>query len=497
MINFDILVISVVRSILVWFGMWLLLGGNIKKSTLIKNFLFTTIFRYVGYIFVGTWIGPFLFIATFFFTNLTLKGFKHKADKNFFHLAVVFMNIILGRTWAAWVVYRISLLNNIDYKLFEYTPIHSYHYQVVVENWGIYRLPIIAFLEISIITAFLFGCKYAIRKTKFSDFIQSSNSEYLKLLAIAAGVGLIGHYIIIFAPAILGITCQDLVRLHPLYLSTIMFLSFSLIFLLRVIVRKEDALLQRKLNLKELNDKLFDTKIRLATLETEVVDKEILIEQLDKNIQEMDNLQQRLRDFEHGQNNLLIAIAGAVESDNKEVIAELLKQYDVKVHGVSKHKMAYPEINQLKTSKLWAIRRLLLAKIEMASVHDIKFTIEVPEPVEEVGIPVLDLVDMLGVWLDNAIEEAVFTTDKWVHISFLEIKNDDIVTSLEIRVSNSCRCQNLNLEDLEVRGFSTKGEGRGVGLAIVSDIMEQLDNIYLSTKITDDKYVQLLEIELF
>ena len=100
---------------------------------------------------------------------------------------------------------------------------------------------------------------------------------------------------------------------------------------------------------------------------------------------------------------------------------------------------------------------------------------------------------------DNIKEEFDRYKKLSVHVkdtSFILDEDSDGVAILEIRVTNSCRENVLNLSTINEQGISTKGEGRGSGLPIVEKMMLKYENIYISTKVSDGKFMQLLEIVL-
>lgn len=100
-----------------------------------------------------------------------------------------------------------------------------------------------------------------------------------------------------------------------------------------------------------------------------------------------------------------------------------------------------------------------------------------------------DITRVLGIFIDNAIEEAIHTTDRKVELSGRE---DD--KNISFTVKNSVR------KEMQARGIvtgtTTKGLGRGQGLRIAEKIIKKYDNILWNSYFTDDRYVQIITIEL-
>ena len=90
----------------------------------------------------------------------------------------------------------------------------------------------------------------------------------------------------------------------------------------------------------------------------------------------------------------------------------------------------------------------------------------------------------MGIFLDNAMEEAALTMDKQIDIRF--VSNKDMYEAV---ISNSVRRE----KDV-VPGLSDKGLGRGNGLMIVHKILETYPNIILNSYTNNGKFIQHLEI---
>jgi len=98
-----------------------------------------------------------------------------------------------------------------------------------------------------------------------------------------------------------------------------------------------------------------------------------------------------------------------------------------------------------------------------------------------------DLIRLLGILIDNAAEESVFTPEKCIGI---RIADDSTRTSF--RISNSFRPETQKRG--VIRGTTDKGLGRGNGLVIAGKIIEKYENVILNSYFTEDEFVQNLSI---
>lgn len=223
--------------------------------------------------------------------------------------------------------------------------------------------------------------------------------------------------------------------------------------------------------------------------------KDQLIKYLEDQIAVIGNFQKELRDFKHGQAELLVAINASIESGDKQLMRKLLDQYNIRVKEIFELEPKFPFVSNL-TGTLMPVRHLILAKANLSQMHGVSLTAEIPVEISDIPLPLLDFIDILGVWLNNAIEEAILTEEKTVHVSFIVDENLGGSPVLELRVSNSFRPKSIHcLDVLYQQGVSTKGDNRGKGLAIVREKLMMHDNIHIKTQILNNKFIQLLEIE--
>ena len=467
------MIISLNKTLLIWIGMWILSNSGYKRRTFILYVVLTFIFSYYGYFLVGNWISPVLFIFSFVISNYQKGGWISASKTNFFHLSIAFMIMILGSTWADLMMLWIPF----------------YHGGDNIGQVMVYEPPISSLIKFLICIMFFCLARAALKKSGIAEFIKRIDAEHSAILSTGMGILLLCYYGVIFIPTIFNISSSAMIRMQPVYMTLLTFITSGLILLFNAITKKEMLLGYRNATLANINAQLYDKQ-------KEIIQKEALIESLDKKIMDIGNVQKQLKKFKHGQNELLMALGGAIESGDKKVIYELLEQYGIKVKAVSEGGLEFPDVSQLNGAKLMPLRFFLLSKADEAIKKKINFTTEMSTEILEIGMPVLDFIDILGIWLNNAIEEAIHTAEKWIHTSFIVEQDPDGLTILEVRVTNSCRKNTLNPLLAGKRGVSTKGAGRGNGLSIVEELMVEHDHIYVNTNVSDGKFMQLLEIVL-
>ena len=135
------------------------------------------------------------------------------------------------------------------------------------------------------------------------------------------------------------------------------------------------------------------------------------------------------------------------------------------------------------------MRSLLLSKLAVMAQKGIDCRLEAIYPMERVGMDVWDFTRCLGILLDNAAEAAAETETPWVEIVLLSQKG-----RLSLRVSNPY-IGAIDPDKIWTEGFSTKGEGRGLGLPGYQRILEDYPHAAASTSWADGVFIQKLTVE--
>ena len=482
---------AVDRSVLIWIGMCILLNKRYRWYTLGLYIVLTAIFRYYGALYLNEWMGPLLFAFTFLISNIRKTGFISESMKNFFYLSLVFMTMILSKTWVTLIMYKFDVAG-ICLNIFRN------------ENICLAREVYVSlFFEFVIALFIFFVTRWTLKKLGITNSIQRIDPEYRVLLTMGIGTVLACYYIVILIPAIASFECSGIIYMQTIYISVLSLITGGLIALYHAIVKKEMVLIRKNATLIQLNNQLAETEEELFhaerslfDLKNEIVEKQSQLEGIEDVFMEMENMQERLRDFEHGQNAFLIAIHGVIESGDKEAMYQVLDAYGIKKENILKCNMDCSETNQIRTPILGTVRNLLFEKITRAKRAGVRFTVEVTEAIYEVGMDIFDFVEILDIWLNNAIEEATYTEEKRVHISFIPDQDLEGRSTLEVCVSNSFREETFLAYQANEQSLSTKGQGRGRGLRIVKTIDKRYEHISTHHEIYPDKFMQILEIKL-
>lgn len=217
--------------------------------------------------------------------------------------------------------------------------------------------------------------------------------------------------------------------------------------------------------------------------------KHYLILGLTTYIQEVEKAYQSVRAFHHDFTNILLSMQETISTKEvgeiRKMYAEILEQR----HIIFVEQRQ--EIAKLKNVKILEIKSVIAAKILQADMHDISVELEITEVLSEVAVDKLDMVRLLGIMLDNAIDEALELagTKPVVRLAIF-----DKGESKYFVVENSMRQEKLPTHLILERGYSTKGNTRGHGLANLETIVSNYP--WVSYHIQAKNYRYRIELEM-
>lgn len=200
-------------------------------------------------------------------------------------------------------------------------------------------------------------------------------------------------------------------------------------------------------------------------------------------------LHDKIRGFKHDFDNIVQAIGGYVETNDMEGLKEYyshLQKDSARVNNLSllnPSTINNPAIYSLLTSKYFAAKDV---GIEIEN-----FEVFVDFKDLEKYIRIYELSRILGILFDNAIDASKESDEKVLN---LWIRNEPNRNRYIIKISNSYKDKSVDTDRIYEKGFSSKGENRGLGLWEVRQFIKKSKNLNLFTTKDDDYFTQQLEI---
>lgn len=203
--------------------------------------------------------------------------------------------------------------------------------------------------------------------------------------------------------------------------------------------------------------------------------------------QDLESIRREVRAFRHDYKNLLAGLSQQADEGELEQLRAALSQLDAGFDRSIGEKIRTS--TQIGNLRIPQVRSLLLSKLASMGAKGIDCRMEVLYPVERVAMDLWDFTRCLGILLDNAAEAAAETETPWVEIVLLSQGE-----RLSLRVSNPY-AGTVEGDKIWTEGFSTKGEGRGLGLSSYQRLLAGYANVTASTSWANGIFVQELTVE--
>ena len=227
----------------------------------------------------------------------------------------------------------------------------------------------------------------------------------------------------------------------------------------------------------------------------EQMEKEIALKQkkfeqkhLQNYTDEIVALYNEIRGFRHDYAGMLVSMQMAIDSGDLQEIDRVYNKVLVKAnHKLRSDKYTYFDLNNIEDS---ALRSLVAQSIVYARNNGVEFTLEVKDTITKLPIDLLDLVRIMSVLLNNAVEGSADSYKKQMEVAVIKMETETVIV-----IQNSCKMTMTPSGDLFALGFSTKGRNRGVGLNNVKELLDKYNNIILETEMEGSTFRQIIRFK--
>ena len=226
-----------------------------------------------------------------------------------------------------------------------------------------------------------------------------------------------------------------------------------------------------------------------------IVSKSIKIEfereqslQLSEYTAQLENQYKGIRDFKHDYLNILKTLElFIVEEDFSGLAKHYWNEISPTKNQISVENLQLENLSNIKSS---SIKGILFSKVNQALMMGINTIVEIPNEIKEIGVKDLDLCVMIGILMDNAIEESEFCDEAKINIGLINTKED-----IMFIIENVCRDTTPTIRQMQKEGFSTKGNNRGIGLSKINELISKYsDKVSLDTILENGVFAQIVTI---
>lgn len=215
-------------------------------------------------------------------------------------------------------------------------------------------------------------------------------------------------------------------------------------------------------------------------------------ENLRSYLQSVRKSEEELRRFKHDYQNMLRSLELSLREDQASAALASLKKYSDDI--LEKEEFwQFKDVDRIADLQL---QSLVIAKLQELRRQQIRYVFEARQTIEvPAGIDVYDLIRIIGIAFDNAIEESI-SYQAGGQVPAVEIMfYRDQESSLEFTIKNKLRDQQKSdLPAFGQKNFTSKRGHAGLGLSNVRELQEKYANLFVEYRIEGDEFVFALTV---
>lgn len=406
---------------------------SFKNYKVYVSIIFISIICIFNYYFVNNYIKILTILVASFIGNCFL--FKRKDTSNIFVPIISELIILLSELMISIVAFTIL---NLDMNF-----VSSNYFGSLIINI------LIGFMSVILVNISFFK--------KLLNFLQKITSNIPKNIIIS-----IFALLIIICNFLLSISYYKIETKYVLIFDTVMIIIYSFIVF---------KMLEQKNRYIKISNKYNMTNTTLKELEQNVT---------------------RLKITNHENKNQLLTIRNMIKKgeDGKSLIKH--------IENIVNTKIKDDETLMLQTSTITnsMISSIVYSKMLTMKENDVDAALIISRDIKDLylsDIPdelAVEVCKIIGVYLDNALEEVSKYEEKLINIEFYAEKK-----TLCIAISNNFEGE-IDFEKMDNPGYTTKENGHGYGLSLAREIIESNDKLSSEREIKDNIFKQILKIKM-
>ena len=227
--------------------------------------------------------------------------------------------------------------------------------------------------------------------------------------------------------------------------------------------------------------------VKSRVSEQEMKTRQEAFDALQRYTEQLENTYDTLRSFKHDYHNIMLSMSHYIESGDMDGLKlffnEKITPLDRQISKDTAH------LNQLENLKIPELKGLLTSKLLYAADQDIDVKIDVRDEVSTLPMDAIDLVRVMGILLDNAIEAALESDTPALQFSMVALEKECLII-----IKNTFVDKGIPLASIRRPDVSSKGKNRGVGLYNVEQIVHKYKDIFWETETSEGLFVQRLQL---
>ncbi len=312
------------------------------------------------------------------------------------------------------------------------------------------------------------------------NFLTQPNPILIKLIYIPLFITII----IILLKNSKYIFNKESKKVHSIIIFSLDFLAIMFIFF--------DFILMNNQNSSIINSIFPFIFTYLCISETLHIRENIELENSNEKIKNLETYNKTLNTkndelsaFKHDFYNIIQTIGGLLQIGKYDNLKRYYNDLNIDCQIINDMEKLNPEM--VKNPE---VLTLLVNKYELAKQKGIRMNLEIYSDLSNLNTDLFQIIRILGILLDNAIEASTECEEKILNIELRKTKNN----TETIIIENSYCNKEINTDSIFKKGFSTKKDNTGLGLWKVNKIIKQHRNLSLYTYKNDELFTQKLDI---
>lgn len=207
----------------------------------------------------------------------------------------------------------------------------------------------------------------------------------------------------------------------------------------------------------------------------------------------LEQSEDNLRAFRHDYRNLLNSLKVSAAEGNVQELLDKLERYSAE-NLDSQALLKYKDTNHIQVKTL---KSLIITKLNAIYQAGIPYDFECRQTIASIpgNVDELDLVRVIGIAFDNALEESQSLSERNGHPEIQAMLYQETTDSLEFEIRNKIVQGKRQHTNLATKGFTTKTGHQGLGLANLQDIEQKYSELDISYNVSDGWFDLYLTID--
>ncbi|MFY4505109.1 sensor histidine kinase [Ligilactobacillus ruminis] len=205
--------------------------------------------------------------------------------------------------------------------------------------------------------------------------------------------------------------------------------------------------------------------------------------------EKLEREERRLRKFKHDSQNMLLSLRELADFEDRNAFKQgvmNLEEY-FNVRFASNEIWGFNDFDNLKNPY---VKSIFISKVQ--DMRNMKITAEFscPKIIEDIDIPVFDLIRVLGITLDNAVEAVSGNRNGRIAMNIMNVRG-----AVKFVISNTVTGPHKPVGKLIKEGYTTKSRHQGLGLGNIRDIRKENGNLFVSYKYEENMFVATITVQ--